>query len=186
MSRRRLDNELLAATAAGDGQAFHDFYIRYKDLVLAYALRRIRDPELAAEITAETFAGALWSVHRGNANNVSAPGAWLLTIARNKLIDARRRGRVESAARRRLGMGSLILEDADIERILETSDEGAIAMRLARELPEDQWLALEARVLDDEPFAEVAKSLGVPEYVARKRVARALTRLRRAFEERVR
>jgi RNA polymerase sigma-70 factor (ECF subfamily) len=53
------DDDLLAQFAAGDPEAFVGFYRRYLGAVLGFFLRRTGDPELTADLTAETFAAAL-------------------------------------------------------------------------------------------------------------------------------
>jgi RNA polymerase sigma factor (sigma-70 family) len=50
------DEELLGHD---DASSFELFYNRYFERVLAFFSRRTRDPELAADLTAETFAAAL-------------------------------------------------------------------------------------------------------------------------------
>ena len=59
----RGDEELLLASA-GDADAFAAFYRRYADAVLAYFAVRTRRPDVAADLTAETFAAALHGVGR--------------------------------------------------------------------------------------------------------------------------
>lgn len=56
--RRRNDGELLAATAE-DPSAFTDRRPALPPgLVLSYFVRRVDQPEIAADLTAETFAAA--------------------------------------------------------------------------------------------------------------------------------
>jgi RNA polymerase sigma-70 factor, ECF subfamily len=50
------DEELLAGR---DAASFERFYCHQFDQLLAYFARRTRNPELAADLTAETFAAAL-------------------------------------------------------------------------------------------------------------------------------
>ena len=52
----RSDEDLLAAS---DGASFEAFYRRHAERMLGYFARRTRDAELAADLTAETFAAAL-------------------------------------------------------------------------------------------------------------------------------
>jgi hypothetical protein len=52
MSTISTDDELLARFAAGDAEAFVAFYRRHLAAVLGFFLRRTRDPELTAEVTA--------------------------------------------------------------------------------------------------------------------------------------
>jgi RNA polymerase sigma-70 factor (ECF subfamily) len=50
------DADLLCATRA-DPEAFAELYDRYEDPLLAFFLRATHSPELAADLTAEVFAG---------------------------------------------------------------------------------------------------------------------------------
>src|SRR5215207_2301359 len=52
----RTDAELLCAP---DTRSFGLFYRRHFETVLGFFARRTRDPELSADLTAETFAAAL-------------------------------------------------------------------------------------------------------------------------------
>jgi DNA-directed RNA polymerase specialized sigma24 family protein len=88
-------DERLLATARAEPGAFGGFYRRYEDRVLSYFLARVGDPEVAADLTAETFAAALASAHRFRPRKKPA-SAWLFGIARNTLAMSRRRGRVEA------------------------------------------------------------------------------------------
>lgn len=173
------DEDLLALTR-GDPDAFAAFYRRHEDRILSYFLARAGDPEVAADLTAETFAAALVSAHRFRRRREPAV-AWLFGIARNTLAMSRRRGRVDARARRRLGMAPLVLTDEAIERIAEL-DRAALA--LVDELPTDQREAIKARVIDEREYADIAKDLRCSEAVVRKRVSRALGTLRTRMEER--
>lgn len=96
------DGQLLAS-ADSDPEAFARFYERHETLVMGYLMRRLRDPEAAADLAAEVFAAALESASRYRpAGSTAAP--WLLTIAHNIMVSSLRRGQVEDAARRRVGM----------------------------------------------------------------------------------
>lgn len=65
MSRQPLGDEaLLRATAEGDADAFAGFYRRHEEGMLLFFLRRTRDAETAADLTAEVFAAALGSSAR--------------------------------------------------------------------------------------------------------------------------
>ena len=102
------DETLLEKTRREPG-AFGAFYRRYEDRMLSYFLARVGDPEVAADLTAETFAAALVSAHRFRPRRATPAAAWLFGIARNTLAMSRRQGRVEARARRRLGMARLVL-----------------------------------------------------------------------------
>jgi hypothetical protein len=55
----RDDDELLLATATGDGGAFAVFYGRHLAPVLAFLARRVGSEDVAADLAGETFAAAL-------------------------------------------------------------------------------------------------------------------------------
>jgi len=159
---------------------FVAFYRSYRDLVLAFFLRRTADPELAADLMMEVFAAALLASRRGK--RPDDPGAWLFGIARNKLTDSYRRGAAESAARVRLAMQPVEVDDDDIERVNELTDESRI-VDLLEQLPAAQREAVRAHVMADESYAEIARALGTSPLVIRKRVSRGLGRLKTHVQE---
>jgi RNA polymerase sigma factor (sigma-70 family) len=173
------DEELLSA-ARSDPGAFGALYGRFEERMLRFFLSRVGDPEVAADLTAETFAAALASVGRFRAKK-GAAGAWLFGIAHNTLAMSARRGRVEARARQRMGMPPLELTDTLLERIDAL---GGPALERVRELPPEQQRAVRARVIDDRDYADIAKDLRCSEAVVRKRVSRALTQMREELGER--
>lgn len=173
----RTDEELLVAGVT-DADAFASFYRRHAAPVAGFFLARTGDRELAADLTAETFAAALSARRRYDPAKGAAAG-WLYGIARNKLAKSRERGRVEDRARRRLGMARLELDDAALEQI----EAAATATALLADLPDDQRSAVQARVVDERSYEEIAAGLRTSESVIRKRVSRGLSRLRAGMEE---
>jgi len=152
-------------------------------VVLAYLRRRTSSPEAAADLMAETFAAALLALHTNiEVEEIEIPAAWLLGIARNKLFESYRRGRIEAAARERLGLEPLVLDDTDMALVEELS-ETDVVNALADLLPPDQLQALRARVIDERDYEEIARDMECSEAVVRKRVSRALRTLRAAREE---
>jgi RNA polymerase sigma-70 factor (ECF subfamily) len=170
------DDRVLAA-AADDAEAFTAFYRRYERPMLAFFMRRTGDPELAADLTAEVFAGVLVSCARYRPGDAPA-AAWLFGIAQHKLADSRRRGRVSDRARRRLGMPPIELEDDDLDRIEREAGTDGRALELLDALPAEQRQAVSARIVDQTPYDEIARELSCSQAVVRKRVSRGLARLR--------
>jgi len=121
---------LLTAVAGGDATAFGVLYRRHLPVVLRWCLRETGNREVAADLSAEVFAAALISAHRYRAAQGSVL-PWLLGIARNKLLESRRRKRVEDSARRRLRLepvsrrlcpGSGVLVEGSLQ--MESSEAG--------------------------------------------------------------
>lgn len=172
------DRELLRRTRAGEPEAFGTFYREHRGAVLGFLRVRVRSAEVAADLMCETFTQALVAVHDGERELPVAPIAWLLTIARNLLIDSSRRGRVEDSTRQRLAMQPLELSDRDLDAIDQAASEADVLQLLRDALPADQAQAFRARVLDDREYAEIARELKTSESVVRKKVSRARQQLR--------
>jgi RNA polymerase sigma factor (sigma-70 family) len=177
----RLSDEQLIARTSGRPEAFGVFYRRHEAAVLGFFQRRVRDPELAADLAAETFAAALTSSRRYRAADGPAV-AWLFGIARHTLLRSLRRRRVEDRARRRLGMPPLPVSDGLLERIERLGADDRVANLLERLTPE-QAGAVRARVIEEASYEEIAARLRCSESVVRQRVSRGLAVLRRVAEE---
>ena len=179
---RRSDQQLLKASITTEPEAFTVFYERHVDVVLAFLRKRTDSPEVAADLMAETFAAALLALHADtDPSELEVPVAWLLGIARHKLYESYRRGRVEAAARERLHLEPLVLDDNDLALVDELS-ESELVKQLADLLPPDQLQALRLRVIDELDYDEIARGLSCSEAVVRKRVSRALHTLRARVE----
>lgn len=74
----------------GDADAFRLLYDQYARFVYRYTLLRIRNPQDAEDITAETFVRAWRSIAKFQWREVPF-GAWLLRIAQNLIIDKTRK-----------------------------------------------------------------------------------------------
>jgi RNA polymerase sigma factor (sigma-70 family) len=173
MGMAATDEELLIQQ---DAASFELFYDRYFDRLLTFFSRRTRNAELAADLTAETFAAALAARRRYRRRGGRAD-SWLFAIAYHKLADAQRRGCAEDRARRRLGIERIELTDDDIARIERLGERDSVAA-LVRDLPADQQAAIQAHVIEERPYGEIAVELGTSEAVVRKRVSRGLAAIR--------
>jgi RNA polymerase sigma factor (sigma-70 family) len=172
------DEELVVR---GDAEGFAALYERRYPLIRGYLRRRLgAHPELVLDLVAETFARALERREQFDGERGPAVG-WLIGIARHLLLDAARRGRVDDASRRRLGMERISFERQELE-LLERNSASELERALAR-LPDEQRKAIEKRVLEEEPYAAIAAGIGCSEQVVRKRVSRGLATLRREVKE---
>src|SRR3954451_10243673 len=166
------DEELLASPGR---EAFGTFYDRHARAVLEYFARRTRDPESAADLTAETFAAAI--VARGRFRPGPVPAsAWLFGIAQHKLADFQRRGRAEGRALHRLGVERPPVGEEDARLVALMADE--VSMQLLSALPDDERRGVGAHGLEGCEYAEIAAAAVISEPAARMRVSRGLGRLR--------
>jgi RNA polymerase sigma-70 factor (ECF subfamily) len=168
-------DEALLARAPRDEYAFAEFYRRWERPVAAFFMRAVGRGEVAADLTREAFAEALSSVGRFDPARGEA-AAWLFGIARHLLARSRDRGRVENQARARLGLPPLALDDELIARVEAAGEDRALTLLAG--LPDHERHALQARVLDERGYDEIAAELQCSESVVRKRVSRGLAALR--------
>ncbi|HYI25780.1 MAG TPA: sigma-70 family RNA polymerase sigma factor [Thermomicrobiales bacterium] len=175
------DRELdLIAAAQADPRAFAPLYETYVDLVWRYALNRLGDQQRAADATSVTFQRAITALpkyrpqRRGDATTFRS---WLMTIARNVVIDETRRARPTSP-----------LDDPASERWLTDPAPG----------PEEQAVAADERRRINRALArlsttprqivelrligmngrEIADTLGMSESAVKTAHYRAIARLR--------
>jgi RNA polymerase sigma factor (sigma-70 family) len=154
------------------------FYDRYEDPLLGFLRRASGRADLAADLTAEVFAVALASLDAFRADLGTAQ-AWLFGIARHELAQSWRRGRVEAATRRRLGMEPMALSDENLERIDGLAGLASVdSLSLLEALPPDQRAAVRGRVIEARDYEDLAREFGCSEMVVRQRVSRGLRVLR--------
>ena len=98
-------------------------------------------------------------------------------IARNLLRQHYRRGRVESAARRRLGIELDVPAEDELDSVLDRAAAAAVARELddaMRGLSSSQRHAVSGRVVGGLSYRELAEELGCSEQSARAHVSRGL------------
>ncbi len=181
------DDEVLRACTKGDGGAMSELVRRYAPIVYAAARRQTHDPATAEDVCQAvfvTFARKCGSIRSG-----ASLGAWLLQAARYTSANAMkiqlRRKRHEQAAAQTRSEISAELDPA----VLLTqggSDSGWSEIRpvldqaIARLAWADQT-ALVLRYFRGLSLSELATATGTTEEAARKRVSRAMDRLRKAL-----
>lgn len=153
--------------------------------LLRFIARRTVDPQIAFDLVGETFAEAIASRASFHGDSLEDGRRWLFGIARNLMNNYFRRGQLEQRAMERAQMDGHLLSADDFARIdeiaqLEESRE-VVREALARLKPEYR-VAVEARILQQRGYAEIASGLGVSEQVVRTRVSRGLKHLRRDIE----
>jgi RNA polymerase sigma-70 factor (ECF subfamily) len=167
------------AEIAADPDAFERFYREHVEAVQRFVARRVDDPYLAADLTADVFVAAIASA-RSYRRSRGEPVAWLYGIARNVVAGERRRyaKEVRTAARVR---GRELVEEDDLAALHERIDGETAARALFRELtdlPAGERAVLELVALDGLSVGEAGRALGIGGVAARVRLHRARRRLR--------
>jgi RNA polymerase sigma-70 factor (ECF subfamily) len=166
-------------------ERFTNFYRENAADLLVFFARRVLDPDIAMELTAETLAQAYLSRRRFRGSSPKEARAWLYGIARHQLSRFFERGFAERKAIQRLGIQAPTLQPDEQQRVEELAAieplrevvRGALA-----ELSPDHKDAIRLRVVEERSYPEVAGTLGISEPTARARVSRGLRALARALE----
>jgi RNA polymerase sigma-70 factor (ECF subfamily) len=181
----RSDAELIIASCV-DSAAFRELYERWAEQLLTYFYRRVRDPEVAADLLAETFAVAFSQRHKFR--DIGRPGgSWLYGIAAKELAQYFRRARVEMRAIRKLGVAVPPLDEesiARIEELIECDEHAAELTAAMARMSRAERDAVELRVVHELGYGEIAATLRCSEAAARTRVHRGLARLNDLMEAR--
>src|SRR5436305_14610988 len=86
-----IDCAVVERARQGDADAFAAIYACYRRAIQRHACRLVHDPELAADLTQETFIRAYR--HRAQLRPEPQLRAWLYRIASNACLDVLRRAR---------------------------------------------------------------------------------------------
>jgi RNA polymerase sigma-70 factor (ECF subfamily) len=169
---------------AHDPGVFEAFYRANVEAVQRFVARRVDDPRLAADLTAEVFLAAI-DAAPGYRPDRGAPEAWLFGIARNLVAAEHRRAGRERRARGRIE-GHRLLDADDVARLQERIDAAAQARELYAALaglPDAERAVFELHALDGLTPGEAARVLGIRPVTARVRLHRARTALRTRLAE---
>jgi RNA polymerase sigma-70 factor (ECF subfamily) len=180
----------LVARSRSDASAFAELYDFYLPRIHGFVRRRIGDPVVTEDLTAQTFERALVAVRSDGHRNASF-GGWLYRVAANLVVDhVRQRGRwlpLEAGATGRDdGDGTAARPEAGDERAL-----AAFATALDRDelrramlgLPEAHRRVLVLRFLDDLDTEQLCAVLGCSPGALAVRTHRALRAIRGAIEK---
>lgn len=174
------DQQLLSDYTHGKSEAaFAEIVRRQIDLVYSAALRMVRDPHLAEDVTQRAFTALAQNAHQ--LLDRSTLSGWLHRTAQNLAAnvvrtEVRRQAREQEAA----AMSDLFScePDAPWEDIAPVLDD-ALA-----DLNESDRDAVMLRYFERKSAREMAERFGMSEAAAQKRVSRAMERLREAFTRR--
>ena len=171
-----------AAAAAGEGASaeFERLYRANVEAVMAYFARRSRDPQVVADLTADTFVAAITSFESFDPGRGTAR-AWVFGIARRVYASycetySQHQHRLQRLAGRRE------LDPDQVEELLNRIDAERACRDMLAELaalPEKDRAAIELVDIAGLRPQEAASALGLAPGTVRMRLLRARARLRR-------
>jgi RNA polymerase sigma factor (sigma-70 family) len=174
------DQELLAATAAGDGEAFAMFWRRHTSTVMAFGIHHCASSEDVADLVADTFLAAFRAAGRYRAQTATAT-PWLLGIAtrlasnQHRALARWRRGNQRVAGERPRFTGE---EYEAVETAIDAARQAPHVQAALRVMPVGERKVLELVAYGQLRPSEAAVALGISPNAARLRLARARRRLR--------
>jgi RNA polymerase sigma-70 factor (ECF subfamily) len=164
-----------SAQPARAGQALLDLYDTALAQVYGYLVRRCGTRAVAEDLTAETFLAAVRAIQRGTAPVVSV--AWLIGIARHKLVDHWRREAREERSLRLAHSGDVL--DDPWAAVLEPGR----ACEVLAGLGAHHRAALTLRYLDGLSVPQVATHLDRTVHATEALLIRAKAAFRSAYDE---
>ena len=171
--------DLLARSSRGDESAFAALYDATSARAYGLALRVVRDPAQAEEVTQEAYLDVWKHSSRFRADRGSAIG-WLLTIVHRKAVD---RVRSAEAAGRRdetYHHQAEVAHDQTVEAVQSSLDSQRVRAAL-KELTNNQREALGLAFFGGYTHTEVAAMLDLPLGTAKTRIRDAMIRMRDAL-----
>jgi RNA polymerase sigma-70 factor (ECF subfamily) len=158
---RAVEKEFLAA------------YEAHSDALFRHCLIRVRDREIAKDITQEAFSRTWLYLSEGK--KIEYIRAFLYRVANNLIVDGSRKKKSSS-------LDALMDEDGfeiKDETLTDPSEKMATreAMQLLKSLDEIYRTAITMRFMDEMSPREIARTLGVSENVVSVRIHRGIERL---------
>ena len=175
------EDELIRLAQAGDGAAFARLYDRYLPSIYRYTYSKTSSRSAAEDLTSETFLRAFRAIARRPRAHLNF-AAWLVTIARNVVIDHHRSGwsrlaivtdEVDPQIDDAIGP-----EQAALASVSEASLRGALTR-----LPDDQRECLLLRFFAGLSISETAAAMDRTDGAVKQLQFRATNRLRRVLQE---
>lgn len=174
---KEADEQLLVEAAQKDPSRFAELYEAHFERVYAYVAARVRNRDLAEDLTAEVFHKAL--AHLGRFELRGAPfAAWLYRIAANAIADHASEQTQHLARQNEIARAEAANESAVPEDDLEEVERRARLFKLVDALPADQRLVVRMRFNEEKTVREIAEALGRSEGAVKQLQFRALERLR--------
>jgi RNA polymerase sigma-70 factor, ECF subfamily len=170
--------QLVAALRRGEAAAFDEVYLRYRERIFRFLCRMSGRRDVAEDLFQETFLQL--ARHAPRLDEDSDLGAWLYTVARNRLRSHRRWAALDVLGRR-------ALPESDQDGQQGRGGEGGLAAdaalavseleRALAALPPERREVLVLLGVEGLPPEQVARILGISGEALRQRLARARAEL---------
>jgi RNA polymerase sigma-70 factor (ECF subfamily) len=186
------DEMLMVRYQRGDRSAFAELVKRHQRAVYNFALRHLRHPNAAEDVTQEAFLRVVQNA--SEFKHEARFGTWLFTITRNLCVDQlrrlehRRHPSLDQPATSGEGraLGDAVADPhprSSVERGAVSAELGLRIVEAIEALPEDQREVFLLREVGLVPFKDIARITGAGENTVKSRMRYALDRLQQTLAE---
>jgi RNA polymerase sigma-70 factor (ECF subfamily) len=172
-----IESVLLYSVATGDRTSFSELYDRMHPRVLGLAMRILRDPGHAEEVTQEVFLEVWQYAKRFDGTRGSATG-WILRKTHSRAVDRVRSAQASKVRDARIGLRDFNEPSDDIMETVALRIDSKRVERALGTLPEAQRQAVALAHLGGYSHSEVSAILKVPVGTVKTRIRAGIGRLR--------
>lgn len=170
--------DLLSRAKSGETLAFNEFFNELYTPVYRYLLIRLKHKETAEDCAQITFSKVFQNIQKIE-QTASSPLQYLFTVARNTLIDEKRKKQPETIAEEAWGTH---ISKENTEKTVENEILYASILESIEELDAEDKDLLTFRLLENLSHTEIADLLEKSDVSVRKAFSRALDKLRTSLK----
>jgi len=171
------DEALVTLIARSDKHAMQVLFVRYNVLMFRFLMRFVDNESLAEDLVSETFID-VWR-HAGQYQARSLVSTWLLAIARNKALSARRQRSTDELDNEAI---DLIEEPGDNPEVaLQKTERSALLLDCLKRLSPAHREIIDLVYYHERSIDDAAEIIGVPQntvktrmFYARRRIAKLM------------
>lgn len=182
--QEKTDSEIVKLVLAGRVQFFSELVAKYEKLVFSFLLSKSNDVYEVEDVVQETFIKAY--KHLATYDCERKFSAWVLTIARNLLYDAKKKNSKDLASTDLLDDVLLTDEpeakDSSPDETVIKNESYRNLSKLIRNLDEEIRTPFLLRVLNELSYQEISDVLSLPLQTVKNRIFKARTYLREKRE----
>lgn len=185
---KKEDAVLVQRAKSGDGKAYDELILLYKDAVHGIIYRMVRNQQEAEDLTQEAFIKAYNSIN--SFNEEYAFSTWLFKIATNNCIDFFRKRKLKTQSMDqsiRYKDDEIKQEYADPERTADkeilASEKTKLIRQAIEQLPEKYRTAIILRHTEEKSYEEIAELLDLPLGTVKARIFRAREMLKKSLKD---
>jgi RNA polymerase sigma-70 factor (ECF subfamily) len=179
--KRPEESEWIALLANDSEFAFEHLYGRYSNRIYKLAMRYLKSAELSQEIVQDVFL-KLW-FERKNIKTDKPLEAWLLTVAKNKLINQFKKLTYERTRQENFKVQKSHSEISEGEYKLMSAEYHKHFTTLINQLPQMQKQVFHYAKVDGLSNNEIATRLNISPLTVKTHIARAMEKIKKSLKQ---